>query len=87
MKDMVEIFHRYLEKYFYVWVRNVSVMKVNIPEVLEYLKLLKYSLLMVKKNKSYMWYLILVQPLRRYKKNKTEAKMTYLWCQEKLTII
>lgn len=60
MKDMVEIFHRYLEKYFYVWVRNVSVMKVNIPEVLEYLKLLKYSLLMVKKNKSYMWYLILV---------------------------
>jgi len=60
MKDMVEIFHRYLEKYFYVLVRNVSVMKVNIPEVLEYLKLLKYSLLMVKKNKSYMWYLILV---------------------------
>jgi len=57
---MVEIFHRYLEKYFYVLVRNVSVMKVNIPEVLEYLKLLKYSLLMVKKNKSYMWYLILV---------------------------
>jgi len=29
-------------------------------EVVKYLKILKYSLLMVNNNKSYMWYLILV---------------------------